>query len=448
MTSQSETCRQRFANSDSPTLLILGCLAVVTAGVSIGNARWLADIHETAKPKLNTIHWPLYGFLHAPKDFAEEDLRGKLAVDFLQVYGGARRFSEAGTVYDGSLDVFGRLPTYPPLTHFLYAPIATRYPPARATQIHIGLQVGLLVLSTMMVLGRRRWPQALAASGMMFGFLFASPVGLAWAERGQFSVFPLIAFIFAMSGVLEGKYWYFVACALFASIKWSALPFLFVLFGLYVLDGRLPIKQRWIRGGSVIVILVGSLAVFPRYAVEYLNTIHTLELSQGPEGISLGQVFPSWFYKSFPFVIVCAGALFLRWAYDYGGRARAELARMALWIASCILLSMYGTNCFEHRALVLLAFIPTIFLWLDEIESPSWTTAEKTWRNLIVSLFPLVLALSLRIFLRDALFMRWSLIVWMFVGLSAVYFALSTSALLLALSPAGADQARSRPKNP
>jgi hypothetical protein len=409
-------------------LLIVISLATVSVSVAFGNASWIMAIHASGRPQVNTAQYPMYGFLRAPQTFGEQEVRGHFAVDFLQVYLGARRFFEKGTIYERQHDFFGRLPTYPPLTHFLYAPLASRYPPAVATQVHLWLQVTLLCVSTAIVLGGRRWRQAIASWTIMLCFLFASPVGLAWAERGQFDIYSAVACLFGLSAVLQQKYAHFLLCGVFAALKWSVLPFLFVLFGLHVFVGRGEERMRWMQAGSVAVVVAASLVVFPKSAIAYLHALRVLELAENPVGISLGQVFPAWLYKTFPFALLGLGVPFLRWTRSRCGTPYFEVARMAALVAVCILLTMYGTNCFEYRALVQLGLLPAFLVWLDDSRQDGWPGMARVWRNIVVLVFPLALALTLRLFFRDLLFMKWDRIVLLFLALSMTYFGLAVSA--------------------
>jgi hypothetical protein len=65
--------------------------------------------------------------------------------------------------------------------------------------------------------------------------LFLTPAGLIWFERGQFSLYVAISYLFVSLGFLKRNVLLIVLGALSAFVKWTAFPFFAVVLAIFVL---------------------------------------------------------------------------------------------------------------------------------------------------------------------------------------------------------------------
>ena len=138
-------------------------------------------------------------------------------------------------IYTGKYEANNTFPYYPPFLIFLLSKTLAHFVFPTAVLLHIASQVILLLAASYFVL--RYYGLGifiLPVSLIYFMVLFLTPVGLSWFERGKFEIYPAISILLFMFAVYENK-WYLFLAALFASIKWTVMPFFAQAFPIYLL---------------------------------------------------------------------------------------------------------------------------------------------------------------------------------------------------------------------
>ena len=64
--------------------------------------------------------------------------------------------------------------------------------------------------------------------------LFVTPVGLSWFERGEFFLYVAISYLLLLFGLTRNNPILIIVSAGFAFIKWTSLPFIFVILVVYI----------------------------------------------------------------------------------------------------------------------------------------------------------------------------------------------------------------------
>jgi hypothetical protein len=193
-------------------------------------------------------------------------------------------------------------------------------------------------------------------------FLFATPAGLGWFERGQFSLYVALSYMLMILGFLKNKPIFVVASAFFAYVKWTSFPFLFVVFVVFLLSSKN--KKEFIQSlllalTYLAIILLLSLAFRSKF-IHFIEGLYIQERFVEPVGISLGQLLPSGIVKVLPFILILIGYLYLQRNGKFFSRLTPYL------IGSGILLLTYPTVAFEYTIPNLFCFIPLVFYYTKQ----------------------------------------------------------------------------------
>jgi hypothetical protein len=318
------------------------------------------ELHHSTKSELTNL------FLD--KDL-EHNAINRFALDYAQVYFPSQDFSSLTQNYEtGYLDPLKRPSRYAPFIHYLCYISFCKIDYGYASFFHILIQVllfyfFLVITFKMLKIESDLWIGLLLTSI----FLFATPAGLGWFERGQFSLYVALSYMLLMLGFLKNKPFFVVASAFFAYVKWTSFPFLFVVFVVFLLSSKN--KKEFIQSlllalTYLAIILLLSLAFRSKF-IHFIEGLYMQERFVEPVGISLGQLLPSDIVKVLPFILILIGYLYLQ----RNGKVFSHLTPYL--IGSGILLLTYPTVAFEYTIPNLFCFIPLVFYWTKQPDTIS-----------------------------------------------------------------------------
>ena len=306
---------------------------------------------------------PMFGLYRIPDrpNTIEHNAVNRLAADYAQVYFPSQEFSSLTKNYEtGYLDPWKRPSRYAPFIHYLCFISFCKLDYGYASFLHMLIQMLLFYFFFIMAfrvlnIESDLWLGLLLANI----FLFATPAGLGWFERGQFSLYVAISYLLLILGFLKNRPAFVIASAFFAYVKWTSFPFLFVVLVVYLFSSR-NIKEgaQTIRMGLMylLIILLLSLSFRSRF-IHFIEGLYTQEIYVQPTGISLAQLLPANIVKGLPIILIFLGCLYLR------GNNKNLNTLIPFLTGSGILLLTYPTVAFEYNIPNLFCFIPLIFYW-------------------------------------------------------------------------------------
>jgi hypothetical protein len=309
---------------------------------------------------------PFLGFfrIYDRKNTIEHNAVYRLAGDYAQVYFPSQDFSSLSRNYDtGYLDPWLRPSRYAPFVHFLCAISFCKLDYGYASFLHMLIQMLLfyfffVVAFKMLKIESELWFALLFANVL----LFATPAGLSWFERGQFSLYVAISGLLLMLGLMKDKPLLVFLSSLFAYVKWTSFPFLFVVFAVFILTTKS--RKKFVRSVLLGLIYLLPLVLFSlafrSRLMHFLQGLYWQERFVPPEGISLAQILPQTLVKVLPFILIIIGCLYL-WK---GDKSTDNL--IPYLTGAGILLLTYPTVAFEYSIPCLFCFIPFIFYWTKQ----------------------------------------------------------------------------------
>jgi len=314
---------------------------------------------------------PLFGFWRIPDraNTLEHNAINRLAVDYAQVYFPSQEFSSLTKNYEtGYLDPWERPSRYAPFIHYLCSISFCKLDYGYASFLHMAIQMLLFYLFFISA-----FKMLEIATDLWFGlllvsiFLFVTPAGLGWFERGQFSLYVALSYLLLMLGFLKNKPVLILASALFAYVKWTSFPFLLAVFIVYLLSSKNRKESlQTIRMALMylLIILLLSLLFRSRFT-HFIEGLYTQELYVEPVGISMAQLLPASIVKGMPIILIITGYLCLR-------RNNKNFAHLIPFLTgSGILMLTYPTVAFEYNIPNLFCFIPLVFYWIKHSSNMS-----------------------------------------------------------------------------
>lgn len=360
-----------------------------------------------------------------PSDLAaNHDGVGRLAADFAQVYFPARADEPIAHAYRraSSLDPWTRHSRFAPLVHAACGWTVCLLPYGWASLAHLGLQLALLGYTlvrarALLALPRESLPTMLAVATAC---LCLAPVGLAFLERGQWSVYVGLSYCWLLLGLLLDRPRYVVAAAALAFLKWTSLPFTCVVFGAWVLSGR-SIDECRRRARPALIFGATFAALFvclPEAGLAFFDGVQRQELSSRSNGLSLVLFLPRPVVKLWPLALAAIGAIGLR------GRAPNDPALAPFAAGTAILLLGYPTIAHDYSVPSLLGFLPLVAHWARTGALP------ERWGGLVSAGFGVFLVL-----------VSWSTEVFgSQPAVVAAYVVASTTLIALAFAPVRAPR--------
>ena len=287
----------------------------------------------------------------------------RLAVDFAQVYFPSQEFSNLSKNYQsGYLDPLSRPSRYAPFVHFLCAVTICNLDYGFASIFHMLIQ--LIMFYAFFIFAFRTlhvdahfWPGLLLANVC----LFLTPAGLAWFERGQFSLYVTISYLLIILGLFKRNFFFIILSALFAYIKWTSFPYIFVVIFIFLLNSksRIDLKQNILLASAFLIPILILLLLFPAKSYHFLVGLYYQERFATPEGVSLTLMLPAGIVKVLPFLLIILGHFYVRYNQNDFDRSIPYL------IGSAIVLLTYPTIAYDYSVSTLLCFIPLVLYWAE-----------------------------------------------------------------------------------
>lgn len=299
-----------------------------------------------------------------PSDGASRaDATHRIAADFAQVYFPARDGLPIADAYarKTTTDPWQRSSRFAPLIYFVGSWTVCALPYGWASLVHLTIQLVLLGYSLvrahqLLALPTERLTTTIVLVGAC---LFLTPVGLSWFERGQWSVYVGLSYLWLLLGLLLGRPRYVVAAAALAFLKWTSLPLVFVILSVHALRGT-SLAECWQRSRPALLFAATFAALFvclPEEGLAFLSGLGRQELGSKPQGMSLIAFFPRPAVKLLPLALIAVGAACLK------GRRRHDAALVPFAAGSAILLLGYPTVAFDYSVPCLLGFVPLVSYW-------------------------------------------------------------------------------------
>jgi hypothetical protein len=294
----------------------------------------------------------------------EHNAINRLALDYAQVYFPSQEFSSLTQNYEtGYLDPLKRPSRYAPFIHYVCSISFCKFDYGYASFLHMLVQMLLFYFFFIVTFKELKIESDLWLGLLLVNlFLFATPAGLGWFERGQFSLYVALSYMLLILGILKNKPVFIIASASFAYVKWTSLPYLFVVFIIYMLGSKN--KKEGVQSTQMaliytLIILFLSLSFRSKF-IHFIEGLYTQELYIQAEGISMAQLLPTSLVKGMPFILILVGYLYLQ----RNGKNFNHL--IPYLIGSGILLLTYPTIAFEYTIPNLFCFIPLVFYWTKQ----------------------------------------------------------------------------------
>jgi hypothetical protein len=316
----------------------------------------------------------------------EHNAVDRLAVDYAQVYFPSQEFSSLTRNYEtGYLDPWERPSRYAPFVHYFCSISFCKLDYGYASFLHMFIQTLLfffffIIAFKMLEIESDLWFGLLLVAVL----LFATPAGLGWLERGQFSLYVAISYLLLILGFLKNKPVLILVSALFAYVKWTSFPFLLVVFIVFLLSSKN--RKEGVRNIQfaltyILIILLLSLSFRSKF-IHFIEGLYTQELYVQPTGISLAQLLPAAIVKGLPFILIFLGYLYLR-------RNNKNFDQLIPYLIGCgILLLIYPTVAFEYNIPNLFCFIPLVFYWTKNSSPMSKTIRYAFFLFIFLISFP------------------------------------------------------------
>ena len=341
-------------------------LCALVLGAAAYQLTWLGRDFVTGDGSIaRLVVPPRYPALRIPPSdlAATGGAAGRLAADFAQVYFPARAETPLAYAYQRAspLDPWTRHSRFAPLVHAACGWTVCSLPYGWASLAHLALQLGLLGYTLvrarqLLALPRESLPTMLALAAAC---LCLAPVGLAFLERGQWSVYVGLGYCWLVLGILFERPRYVIAAAALAFLKWTSLPFTCVVLGAYALAGR-SVGECRRRARPALIFAATFAALFvclPEAGIAFFEGLQHQELTSRSNGLSLVLFLPRPVVKLLPFALAALGAIGLR------GRAPHDAALAPFAAGAAILLLAYPTIAHDYSVPSILGFLPLVAYW-------------------------------------------------------------------------------------
>ncbi|MFP6720945.1 MAG: hypothetical protein VCF25_11890 [Candidatus Poribacteria bacterium] len=306
---------------------------------------------------------PRYGFMRVPENHftLKYESVNRLAADFSQIYFPSQKFSSLTTAYTKeTLDPWQRPSRYAPFIHAMCSISLCKFEYGFASFLHMLVQMLLFFLSFIYAFKILQIEKDLFPSILLVNFcLFLTPVGLSWFERGQFSLYVSLSYLWLVLGLVNRNGYYIFLSALFAYVKWTSFPFIFLVLVLWLLNSKSIKELKY----SIYLALVFLLTVvfffllYLEYGIHFLVGLFEQEIAYEPQGLSLMKLFPRFIVKTLPFMLVVLGYLNIR-------RCKNKfLFLIPYFMGSGIILTIYPTLAYDYSIPCLFCFIPLVIYW-------------------------------------------------------------------------------------
>jgi hypothetical protein len=292
---------------------------------------------------------------------AEAD--GRLAADFGAVYFPACAAAPLEEAYraDTTADPWKRPARSAPAVLLACRVTLCRLSYGAAALIHVAAQWLLFLASVHHAMRRLNLARhAFAAITFVNALVFLTPVGLSSLERGQFTLYVGLAYLWGMLALTEGRARDAGLAALFGFAKWTSFPFLLVALGGHALGARTlrELRRRAIQPAVAGGIALALTLALPAAGLAAVRGMLEQEATAFPEGISLVLLVPRPLVKALPLLLLLLAA-----AWSRRGAHRGTLGSAPLLAGVGVVLATYPTLAFDYSAPYLAAFLPFLVAW-------------------------------------------------------------------------------------
>jgi len=395
-----------------------------------------SDIVYGDKLALNVSPQPLYGFMRVPENggtvqFVAVD---RLAADFAQIYFRSKNTSNLNNDYENpAQDPWGRPTRYAPTVHALCAFTICKLDYGYASLLHVVMQLLMFYLSFYFAFRILKIEKAFFPSILLLNIcLFLTPTGLSWIERGQFSLYVALSYLWLVLGLIRHNKCYIFLSAFFAYLKWTSLPLLLVISSLWLLNSK---NVEELKSNLYLILIfpftiIILFSIYLKSGVFFLEGMFDQEMNASPAGPSLMRIFPAFFVKILPFVLIVFGYLNIRVFKNQ------FIGLIPFFIGSGVVLSIYPTLAWEYNVPTLLCFIPLTIYW-----SKAQTNNKQVIGNSIEYLLLLFFFLaSFSVYFRYY-YSEWSSLAYVYVTFASLFITLPLLQALLQ----GSEQNASKP---
>gem|GEM_PF-1600921 len=322
-----------------------------------------------------TVH-PRYKLLRIPEsDSAREyNAVNRISGDFAQIYFPARGEETSSRDYTlESSDPWGRPSRYAPFVHAVFHYTLCRLDYGYAAFLHIVIQLMLLYASLAYAFRKLNIRRHIAPVILLINVcLFLTPVGLSWFERGQLSLFVALAYLWLFLGIIGRNPWYLLIAAVFAFIKWTSFPFIFVAAALWILTSEniKEFRSNMLLAGIIPAVIALLFLFHIKEGIFFLKGLYNQEMLANPSEMTLLLLFPRDVCKLLPFILVITGY----WGVQ---RSRDKIYFLIPYLAgSGILLALYPTIASDYVVPCLFGFIPVLIYWGGSGKGPGGADAD------------------------------------------------------------------------
>lgn len=326
------------------------------------------------------VPFPRYGLVRIPNTPAAQQYQAQnhLEVDFAQIYFPSQQMAALSENYrTGFLDPLQRPSRYAPLLHYLCSITICKLDYGIASLLHIAIQ-GLLFYAVFVFSFKVLKIEKYIFSGLLLAnaYLFLTPAGLSWFERGQFSVYIGIGYLLMLLGFIKKNSLLVLLSILFAFIKWTSFPYILVVLCVYILNSKSLVdgKKAVLLSGACLLIVVFLCLLFPDQSLNFLKGLYDQERFGLPGGISLTNFLPVWMVKFLPIPLIILGYMHVKINHNVIERSIPFLAGAA------IIMLTYPTMAFEYNLPSLLGFIPLIIYWVKLPDNPIKAPVRKVMK--------------------------------------------------------------------
>lgn len=339
----------------------------------------------------NVFPRPLYGYARVPNNaFTEKyEAENRLTSDFAQIYFPTQSFSTLSETYqNGYFDPWNKPSRYAPFIHFLCSITLCKLNYGLGSFLHIIIQVFIFyfffIVSFRLLSIEKDLMFGLALANVC---LFLTPAGLSWFERGQFSLYVSVSYLLLIVGLGGRNILFIILSALFAYVKWTSFPFIFVTLAIFMLSAKTlsEIKLYAFYATTFFLVILSLSLCFPEKSYYFLLGLYAQEQVSYPEGVSLVRAIPVNLVKIMPIALIILGYVYLRLNQN------TSLWGIPFLLGIAVILLMYPTKAFEYNVPSLLCFIPILNHWERNLINATNDFASKALKYL----FYLFLCLSL-----------------------------------------------------
>jgi hypothetical protein len=324
----------------------------------------LIDVTKTRAYSKFVVPRPEYLYRRIPENplTTKYNAVGRLGLDFAQIYFPSKSFSSLINNYrDGSFDPWNRQSRYAPLVHYICSISICRLDYGIASASHLVIQIFSFFAVLVFVFWKLGLKKDLVLTVCFINiFLFLTPAGLAWMERGQFSLYIATSYLLLFLGLFKKDFLLIFFSAIFSFIKWTSFPTIFVVFLVFLISSqdRRSLKFNFMMAIEFALIILFCNLLFLKESPHFLLGLKNQETFASPDGNSLVLILPIGFVKLLPIYFIGLSGIFIK------VNKKVVDWLIPLIIGAGLLLVIYPTLAYDYNIPNLFGYIPIFLYWL------------------------------------------------------------------------------------